>query len=215
MGYMAIAAGIKPLAPYGANSAVPQLIQFAFPTWFAGFALAAIAVGALVPASVMSIAAANLFTRNIWNEYVHRNPAPREEAQVSKMVSLLVKVGAVGFILVPGLTQYAITLQLAGGVWILQTLPAIFLALYVPWLDRNAVIAGWAAGMATGTYWLLANGFSSSLSTYPIGADGGTKLYIGLVAFAVNLVVVVAWSVAVRLTSGTTTIAEREAAAGS
>jgi solute:Na+ symporter, SSS family len=193
LGYMAIAAGIKPLAPYGANSAVPQLIQFAFPTWFAGFALAAIAVGALVPASVMSIAAANLFTRNIWNEYVHRNAPPREEAQVSKIMSLLVKVGAVGFILVPGLTQYAITLQLAGGVWILQTLPAVFLALYVPWLDRNGVIAGWLAGMAAGTYWLVANGFTSSLATYPIGA-AGTKLYIGLVAFAINLVVVTAWS---------------------
>jgi solute:Na+ symporter, SSS family len=212
-GYMALAAGIKPLAPYGANSAVPQLIQFAFPTWFAGFALAAIAVGALVPASVMSIAAANLFTRNIWNEYVHKNPAPREEAQVSKIVSLLVKVGAVGFILVPGLTQYAITLQLAGGVWILQTLPAIFLALYIPWLDRNGVIAGWAAGMASGTYWLFANGFTSSLSTYPVGGDGGTKLYIGLVAFAINLVVVGAWSAVTRLAGGTTP-AEEAAAAG-
>jgi solute:Na+ symporter, SSS family len=202
LGYMAIAAGIKPLAPYGANSAVPQLIQFAFPTWFAGFALAAIAVGALVPASIMSIAAANLFTRNIWNEYIHHNPPPREEAQVSKIVSLLVKVGAVGFILVPGLTQYAITLQLAGGVWILQTLPAVFLALYVPWLDRNGVIVGWAAGMLSGTYWLVANGFSSSLATYPVGSPAGTKLYIGLVAFAINLVVVAVWSVLARVATG-------------
>ena len=188
-GYMAIAAGIKPVAPYGANSAVPQLIQFAFPTWFAGFALASIAIGALVPASVMSIAAANLFTRNIWAEYVHRDAAPKEEAQVSKIVSLLVKVGAVGFILVPGLTQYAISLQLAGGVWILQTLPAVFLALYVGWLDRRAVIAGWAAGMLVGTYWLISSGFSGSLFSFPVGGPGGTKLYIGFVAIIINLVV--------------------------
>jgi SSS family solute:Na+ symporter len=106
-----------------------------------------------------------------------------------------VKVGAVGFILIPGLTQYAITLQLAGGVWILQTLPAVFLALFVKWPDRWAVIAGWALGMLTGTYWLLANGFSSSLFTYPIGGPSGTKLYIGLVAFAINIVVVVVGSV--------------------
>ena len=197
-GYMAIAAGIKPVAPYGANSVVPQLIQFAFPSWFAGFALASIAIGALVPASVMSIAAANLFTRNIWTEYVHKAAAPAEEAQVSKIVSLLVKVGAVGFVLIPGLTQYAISLQLAGGVWILQTLPAVFLALFVGWLDRRAVIVGWAAGMITGTYWLIAGGFSGSLASFPIGGEGGTKLYIGLVAFAVNLVVAVGLSAVAR-----------------
>ena len=34
-----------------------------FPDWFVGVAFAAIAIGALVPAAVMSIAAANLFTR--------------------------------------------------------------------------------------------------------------------------------------------------------
>jgi SSS family solute:Na+ symporter len=194
LGYMAIAAGIKPIPPYGATSAVPQLFQFAFPSWFAGFAFAAIAIGALVPASVMSIAAANLFCRNVWVEFVRPAASPREETQVSKIVSLLVKVGAVGFILIPGLTQYAITLQLAGGVWILQTLPAVFLALFVKWLDRRAVIAGWAVGMASGTYWLLASGFTSSLFAYPIGGPGGTKLYIGLVAFAINLVVVVVGS---------------------
>lgn len=188
-GYMAIAAGIKPVAPYGANSAVPQLIQFAFPSWFAGFALGSIAIGALVPASVMSIAAANLFCRNIWTEFVRPAATPREEAQVSKIVSLLVKVGAVGFILVPGLTQYAITLQLAGGVWILQTLPAVFLALYVRRLDAWAVGAGWAVGMALGTYQLAVGGFTSSLASYPVG--GGTKLYIGFVAFLANIAVVV------------------------
>ncbi|HEX8941173.1 MAG TPA: sodium:solute symporter [Candidatus Limnocylindrales bacterium] len=202
-GYMAIAAGIKPLAPYGANSAVPQLIQFAFPSWFAGFALASIAIGALVPASVMSIAAANLFCRNIWTEYIRPAASPREEAQVSKIVSLVVKLGAVGFILIPNLTQYAITLQLAGGVWILQTLPAVFLALYVRWLGRWAVGAGWLVGIASGTYWLVAGNFASSLYTYPIGGHAGTKLYIGLVAFLLNICVVVVWSAVARLVGRT------------
>ncbi len=40
-----------------------------FPSWFAGVAFAAIAIGALVPAAIMSIAAANLFTRNIYREF--------------------------------------------------------------------------------------------------------------------------------------------------
>ncbi len=56
---------IKPDAHYGANFAVPGALQPGLPAWFAGFALASIAIGALVPAAMMAIAAANLFTRNI------------------------------------------------------------------------------------------------------------------------------------------------------
>jgi hypothetical protein len=66
--------------------------------------------------------------------------------------------------------------------------------------------------MLTGTYWLLVGGFSSSLATYPIGGPTGTKLYIGLVAFVVNLVVVGVWSAAARLAGGTRP-AEEEATA--
>src|ERR671937_1754971 len=67
LGYMAIAAGVSPKNP---NFAVPDLFLHFFPPWFEGFAFAAIAIGALVPAAVMSIAAANLFSRNIYREYL-------------------------------------------------------------------------------------------------------------------------------------------------
>ena len=45
-----------------------------FPSWFVGVAFAAIGIGALVPAAIMSIAAANLHTRNIHREFINRNP---------------------------------------------------------------------------------------------------------------------------------------------
>jgi SSS family solute:Na+ symporter len=48
-----------------AQLAVPHFFEAVFPSWFAGVAFAAIAIGALVPAAIMSIAAANLFTRNV------------------------------------------------------------------------------------------------------------------------------------------------------
>ena len=67
---MGLAAGVQPQAPFGAQWVVPGLFVQMFPSWFVGFAFAAIAIGALVPASIMSIAAANLFTRNVWREYV-------------------------------------------------------------------------------------------------------------------------------------------------
>src|SRR5436305_10131441 len=67
LGYMAYAAHIKVSSP---NDVVPMLFKTLFPSWFAGFAFSAIAVGALVPAAVMSIGAANLFTCNVWKSYV-------------------------------------------------------------------------------------------------------------------------------------------------
>src|SRR6201999_563337 len=66
LGVMALAAGIQ---TKDNSQAVPLLILKMFPDWFAGFCFAAIAIGALVPAAVMSIGAANTFTRNVWRPF--------------------------------------------------------------------------------------------------------------------------------------------------
>src|SRR6202012_1085987 len=108
LGYMAYAAHIKVASP---NDVVPMLFKTLFPSWFAGFAFSAIAIGALVPAAVMRIGAANRLTRNIWKSYVNPDISPAGEAPVAKIASLVVKVGALAFILfLP--TQYALDLQL-------------------------------------------------------------------------------------------------------
>ena len=101
----------------------------------------------------MSIAAANLWTRNIYKEYIHRGATPREEARQAKFASLVVKVGAVLFIVAVD-PQFSVDLQLIGGVIILMTLPAVAIALYTRWFHRWALVAGWAAGMAWGMYLL-------------------------------------------------------------
>src|ERR1700720_3499100 len=124
LGFFALAAGVKDLPEFAAgfkqfgnNFAVPALLLHGFPSWFVGIAFAAIGIGALVPAAIMSIAAANLYTRNIHREFINKNCTPKQEAQMAKWVSLIVKFGALIFILfVP--TQFAIYLQLLGGVWI-------------------------------------------------------------------------------------------------
>jgi solute:Na+ symporter, SSS family len=145
---MAIAAGVNASEP---NHAVPALFVDMFPSWFLGVAFAAIAIGALVPAAVMSIAAANLFAHNVWKEFVRRDCSDAEEAQVAKLVSLVVKVGALAFVLfLP--TRFAIDLQLLGGVWMLQTLPAVMIALYTRWFHHWGLLAGWAVGMVFGTW---------------------------------------------------------------
>ena len=49
-------------------------------------------------------------------------------------------------------TKYVLYFQTAGGAWILQTLLAVFMAIWFRWLDRWARIAGWAVGIGWTTY---------------------------------------------------------------
>jgi SSS family solute:Na+ symporter len=185
LGFMTIAAGLHPA---NSNFAVPDLFIKYFPSWFEGFAFAAIGVGALVPAAIMAIAAANLFTRNIYSAYIRRGAEPREEAAVSKIASVLVKAGALVFALFVS-TKSAIDLQLLGGVWIIQTLPAVFLGLYTRWFHRWALLLGWVAGMATGTLMAASQSFKSA---YPLSIGSfKVTMYSAFLAILANLIVTI------------------------
>jgi solute:Na+ symporter, SSS family len=195
LGFFAIAAGIKGMPEFAAgfkqfgnNYAVPALLLHSFPAWFVGVAFAAVGIGALVPAAIMSIAAANLYTRNIHREFVNKNPTDKQEAQMAKWASLIVKVGALVFILeVP--TQFAIQLQLLGGIWIIQTLPAVLLGAYTRWFNSWALLIGWAVGTAAGTIMAVAAHLTPA---YPLSFGG--YLFPGYTAFytlVLNLVLAV------------------------
>jgi len=212
LGFAAIAAGVTPVTNNATgrpdpNTIIPVLFDQNFPDWFAGLAFAAIGIGALVPAAIMSIAAANLWTRNIYKEYLHRSATPAQEANQAKFASLVVKFGAVVFI-VGFDPQYAIDLQLVGGVIIMQTLPALVIPLYTRWFHIKGLIAGWALGMAVGI-WMLYQIPNPTIKrehfggvAYPVKdlgvfgwrpfAGSGMEIYAGIVALAVNLVVAAA-----------------------
>jgi len=183
LGYMAYAANIKVTSN---NDVVPTLFKALFPSWFAGFSFSAIAIGALVPAAVMSIGAANLFTRNVWKSYVNPDISHAGEAAVAKIASLVVKVGALAFILfLP--TQYALDLQLLGGLWILQTLPALVFGLFTRWFRAEGLLLGWAAGILWGSWTAWSNGLKPLASITLGGAN--YVFYVGLGALILNVVV--------------------------
>src|SRR5712675_1117302 len=185
LGYMGHAAH---LTIAGANDVVPALFRSLFPSWFAGFAFAAIAIGALVPAAVMSIGAANLFTRNFWKSYVNPDISHAGEAAVAKIASLVVKVGALAFTLfLP--VQYALDLQLLGGLWILQTFPALVFGLFTQWFTAPALLAGWAVGLFGGTYLAWTDGLKP-LHALTFG-DTTVTAYVGLIALAANIMTAV------------------------
>ncbi|AYG58233.1 monocarboxylate uptake permease MctP [Rhizobium jaguaris] len=185
LGYMGHAAGLK---LESANDVVPALFQTLFSGWFAGFAFAAIAIGALVPAAVMSIGAANLFTRNFWKAYINPQVTEAGEAKVAKVTSLIVKIGALLVILfLP--TQFALDLQLLGGIWIMQTLPALVFGLYSNWFRGPGLLAGWVVGFFGGTYLVWINGLKP-LQAISLGGTPFT-VYIGLLALIANIVAAV------------------------
>jgi len=189
-----------------AQLAVPYLFQHLFPSWFTGIAFAAIIIGALVPAAIMAIAAANLFTRNIFKEFFKPNASPRLETRVSQWVSLIVKVGALLFAI--GLPKtFSINLQLLGGIWILQTFPSLVFGLFTRWFHRWALLAGWLAGMIFGT--IAAYKVATPTTSHWAGSVDtlfGHTLYIGLSAIILNIAVAVILTLvfnATRIPAGT------------
>jgi solute:Na+ symporter, SSS family len=206
LGYMAIAAGVTPIGD-DVNTVVPLLFDAQFPDWFAGIALGAIAIGALVPAAIMSIAAANLFARNVYKEYLKRDATVEQEALVARVTSLVVKAGALLVVLSLD-PQFSIDLQLIGGVIILQVLPALVLGLWRTFAHRWALLVGWAAGLIAGLVMLYDTpnpttgkehfgGTQYALSNF-FGLDTKITVYTGILALAVNLVIVVVGSWALR-----------------
>ncbi len=195
VGFFAIAAGVGAMPEFAAgfkqfgnNFAVPALFLHSFPAWFVGIAFAAVGIGALVPAAIMSIAAANLYTRNIHREFINKNPTDKEEAQMAKWVSLIVKLGALIFIIfVP--TQYAIYLQLLGGILIIQTLPSVMLGVYTRWFNDWALLVGWAVGTGTGIWMFNAANWTPN---FPLAFAGHTfPGYSALYTVILNLVIVI------------------------
>ena len=193
LGFMAVASGVSAMPQfaagfkhYGPSFAVPALVLNAFPAWFAGVAFGAIAIGALVPAAIMAIASANIFTRDIYKQFVAAS-SPAAETQVAKLFSIVMILGAVAFILLIPLT-YAVQLQLLGGMWIIQTPPAIASSVFSRFFNGWALLCGWAVGIALATWLAYLNHFT--VSTYPFHVLGITvPSYIAFATVLVNMAV--------------------------
>ena len=209
LGFMAYSAGISVKSN---NDVVPALFNALFPSWFTGFAFSAIAIGALVPAAVMSIGAANLFTRNFWKPYVNPGVTPQGEEKVAKMVSLAVKFGALVCIMFMP-TKFALDLQLLGGVWILQTFPAVVFGLFARWFRAPALLAGWAVGIICGSWLAFSDGIKP-VHTFVFG-DSSFTLYTGLAALALNVAVAVVFQALLGKRTEDADVVELESSAAS
>ena len=129
----------------------------------------------------------------------------REELFLAKLVSLIVKLGALMVIFFMP-TRFALDLQLLGGVWMIQIFPAVILGLYGRWFSGRALLAGWAVGMIVGTS--LAWGATAWTPVHALKWDVpfvglvdtglGFAAYNGLTAVAANFVVAAVLSLVLR-----------------
>jgi SSS family solute:Na+ symporter len=217
LGFFAIEKNVLPVgfvsgqAAGDLNTIIPNMFHQLFPAWCAGLAYATLTVAALIPSAIMSISAANVFTRAIWVPFVRPYASAREEARVSQWASLFMKFGAAAvLLLLPA--HFSTDFQLIGSVIVLQTLPAVFLGLMTGWFHRGALILGMIAGLGFATYMLYETPqytpdltavvrahFGGSL--WPVakwGIHSDAQVYIGLIALALNLVIVVVGTLALR-----------------
>lgn len=192
LGYCGIAANI---AAKDASNVVPLLFERFFPGWFAGVADAAVVIGALVPAAIMCIGAANLFASNVFREFSpERSPV---ETLIAKLLTVAIAAFALLFIFfVP--VPFAIDFQLLGGALMLQIFPAFVLGLWTRWFHPKALLAGWACGLVASCAMAVATGFNAN---YTIHAFGGSLTgFIALYSLLVNLLVSAALTVVLRAT---------------
>ncbi len=193
LGFAALAAGI---VTKDNQQAVPLLFLKIFPESFAGFCLAAVAIGALVPAAIMSIAAANLFTRNLLGECRRTPMSASAESTTAKIVSLLIKFCALFFVLKLR-SEYAIQMQLLAGMWMVQLFPSVVLGVFTRFFNGWALLLGWAAGMAWATQ--MAASLHLKGSVYPLHLFGHVyAMYAAVPALLLNLLISLAGTLLAR-----------------
>jgi SSS family solute:Na+ symporter len=164
-----------------------------FDPWFVGVIGATGVLTALVPGSMILMTAATLIANNL---YRAANPAA-DDRQVSRLAKLLVPVVAlvaVFFTLKGG--QTIVALLLMGYSFVTQLFPSLVLSLAKRnFATREGAAAGIIAGVATVAAVSLSGVNFHSLSWLPAPVQ---DLNIGIVALAVNFIVLVVVSLATR-----------------
>jgi SSS family solute:Na+ symporter len=187
-----------------------RIAKLTFPPWAIGVIGAAGLLTALVPGSMLLISAATILAKNVYTELA---PSANER-----------RVALVARAMVPVLTLVSVLLTLHGGSAIValllmgynvvtQLFPALVLALgTAPRISARAALAGIIAGEVTVAAISLSG---ASLATLlPGWPEVITELNVGVVALAVNLVVILVVTLATRDGAPVTMVTQGRGAPG-
>jgi SSS family solute:Na+ symporter len=168
-----------------------------FDPWVVGLIGAAGVLTALVPGSMILTAAATLFANNLYR-VADRSADDARVLRIAKLVVPLVALVAIYFTLRGG--QTIVALLLMGYSFVTQLFPALVLSLpRNSWVTREGAAAGIVAGVATVAAVSLTHTTIGTL--FPSLPAGIKELNVGIVALAVNIVVLIALSAGTKLAS--------------
>jgi SSS family solute:Na+ symporter len=166
-----------------------------FDAWVVGVIGAAGVLTALVPGSMILMTAATLLANNLYR-LAHRSAADRHIVNVAKSLVPVVALVAVYFTLRGG--QTVVALLLMGYSFVTQLFPSLVLSLARNrWITREGAVAGIIAGVATVA--AISLNHASIGTLFPALPVQIKELNTGLVALAVNVVVLAIVSAATRL----------------
>jgi SSS family solute:Na+ symporter len=171
-----------------------QISLQAFPSWFVGVIGATGVLTALVPGSMILMAAATLIANNLYRPL---RPGATD-AEISKLAKLMVPVVglvAVYFTLSGGDT--IVQLLLMGYTFVTQLFPALIMSLTARnWVTRQGAIAGIVVGVAIVAV-MTVKGLT--VASFVPGLPAGLQdLNVGVVALTLNVVVTALVSLATR-----------------
>jgi SSS family solute:Na+ symporter len=183
------------------DMAFMAIVQQVFPGWALGLVGGAGALACMIPAADLILSTSMLFTRNIYGRTVGKDVAPHTQAQIARiLVLVLTGVALTLAIFAPNML---VNLLLTGYSGVTQFFPMIVLGLF--WKRATKVAA--YCGLITGeflVFYLILNKMD------PLGIFG-MNLNAGFVALVVNFAVFVVVSLA---TSTEATIERKAKAIG-
>jgi solute:Na+ symporter, SSS family len=166
-----------------------------FDPWFVGVIGAAGVLTALVPGSMILMTAATLLANNVYRAF-RRSASEQHVLNLAQLLVPVVALVAVYFTLQGG--QTIVALLLMGYSLVTQLFPAVLLSLTSErWVTREAAVAGIVAGVATVAVIGLAHATIGTM--FPAAPVAIKELNVGIVALAVNVVVLVAVTVGAKL----------------
>ncbi|MBV8809656.1 MAG: sodium:solute symporter family protein [Acidobacteriaceae bacterium] len=150
-------------AGFAAVLAVPRLsngdlalltiARKAFPPWFLGIIGGAGALTAMVPAAILTLTAATLFTKNLFRPVFAPRMNDDQVAKLARMMILVLTLMSLYFAIYSSATL--VSLLLLGYAGVTQFFPGVVLGLYWKRVTASGVFAGMIAGVAVAAFLIL------------------------------------------------------------
>ncbi len=161
------------------NLAIPLMLYKTFGPYLSALFGGIIILGSMVPASIMAIASANLFTKNIYQNLIDPGISDKSQELMSKVsVAFIIALALLLSVIINPIL--IIKLQLIGGIIILQLFPVVFMPLFTNRISKIPASIALAGGLFTILYLLYVTHLNIIYD----------KIYIGLIGVAVEIILV-------------------------